>query len=99
MADSSYTRAMFGSLQAAEADYQAIYTQLLTTINDLDSKLQSELSQWDGSARAAYGVAKSQWDQAMANMQMVLKNLQGVASEASARYPAVEAQNATLWNG
>jgi hypothetical protein len=33
----------------------------------------------------------------MANMSTVLMSLQGVAAEASARYPAVEAQNASLW--
>jgi 6 kDa early secretory antigenic target len=98
MADSSYTRAMFGSLSAGEQDYQLIYSQLVETISQLDSKLQSELSLWIGEAQQAYHVAKAQWDAAMANMQAVLKNLQQVANEASVRYPSVEAQNASLWS-
>jgi 6 kDa early secretory antigenic target len=97
MADSSYTRAMYNSLSAGEQDYQLIYSQLMETINQLDSQLRSELSLWVGQAQAAYTVAKGQWDAAMADMQAVLKNLQGVASEASLRYPEVEAQNASLW--
>jgi WXG100 family type VII secretion target len=89
--------AQFGALQAGEENYKAIYTQLVDTINQLDSQLRSHLSQWEGSAQQAYYVAKSQWDQAMANMQQVLISLQGVAAEANVRYPTVESQNASLW--
>jgi WXG100 family type VII secretion target len=99
MSESDYTLAMFGSLQAGEESYQQIYSQLVETISRLDSQLRGELSQWAGPAQQAYYVAKAQWDAAMANMQAVLKNLQGVAAEASTRYPTVEAQNSALWNG
>jgi WXG100 family type VII secretion target len=97
MAGSDYTMAQFGGLQAGEENYKAVYTQLVSRVETLDSQLRSQLSQWVGSAQQAYYVAKGQWDQAMADMQSVLVNLQGVAAEASQRYPAVEAQNSALW--
>lgn len=98
MADSDYTMAQFGGLQAGEENYKTVYTQLLSRVETLDSQLRSQLAQWNGTAQQAYYVAKGQWDAAMANMQSVLVNLQGVAAEASQRYPAVEAQNASLWH-
>jgi 6 kDa early secretory antigenic target len=97
MADSDYTMAQFGGLQAGEENYKAIYTQLVSRVETLDNQLRSQLSQWVGSAQEAYYVAKSQWDAAMADMQGVLTSLQGVAAEASQRYPMVEAQNSALW--
>ncbi|HEX4061151.1 MAG TPA: WXG100 family type VII secretion target [Streptosporangiaceae bacterium] len=97
MADSDYTMAQFGALQAGEENFKAIYSQVLQTVETLDNQLRSQLAEWNGSAQQAYYAAKSQWDAAMANMQGVLLNLQGVASEASQRYPMVEAQNSALW--
>jgi early secretory antigenic target protein ESAT-6 len=97
MAGSDYTMAQFGGLQAGEENYKAIYTQLQSRMESLDSQLRSQLSQWEGSAQQAYYTAKTQWDAAMANMQSVLASLQSVAAEASQRYPAVEAQNSALW--
>lgn len=96
---SEYTRAVFGSLQSGEADFQSIYSQLENTVSTLDGQLKSSLSEWDGQAQQAYYAAKAQWDAAMANMASVLSNLRGVVSEASVNYPATENSNAALWAG
>jgi 6 kDa early secretory antigenic target len=98
MAGSDYTRANFSSLSQGEANFQQIYNQLVQTIDTLDGQLRSNLATWDGSAQQAYYAAKAKWDAAMANMQMVLKNLQGVAQQASVNYPATEAANTRLWS-
>jgi 6 kDa early secretory antigenic target len=98
MAGSDYTRAVFSSLSSGEENFQAIYSQLRTTIDTLDSQLQTNLAEWEGSARSAYYAAKAKWDAAMADMQSVLMNLQRVASEASSSYPATEAANTQLWS-
>jgi 6 kDa early secretory antigenic target len=97
MADSDYTLANFGSLAAGEADYQQVYSSLVSTIDNLDGQLRAQLSEWEGSARQAYYVAKGQWDQAMAAMQITLQNLQKVAAQANVDYPATEASNTQLW--
>ena len=96
---SEYTRAVFGSLQAGEADYASIYSQLQSTISTLDAQLRSNLSMWDGQAQQAYYAAKAKWDAAMANMQVVLNNLRAVIGEANVNYTSTEAANASLWNG
>jgi WXG100 family type VII secretion target len=96
---SEYTRAVFGSLQAGEADYASIYSQLQSTISTLDAQLRSNLSAWDGEAQQAYYVAKSKWDAAMANMAAVLNNLRAVIGEANVNYSTTEAANASLWGG
>jgi early secretory antigenic target protein ESAT-6 len=96
---SEYTRAVFGSLQAGEADYASIYSQLQSTISTLDGQLRSGLNMWDGQAQQAYYVAKAQWDAAMANMAAVLNNLRAVIGEANVNYSSTEAANAALWHG
>ena len=96
---SEYTRAVFGSLQAGEADYASIYSQLQSTISTLDGQLRSSLNMWDGQAQQAYYVAKAQWDAAMANMAAVLNNLRAVIGEANVNYSTTEAANASLWGG
>jgi ESAT-6 family protein len=96
---SEYTRAVFGSLQAGEADFASIYSQLQSTISTLDAQLRSSLSQWDGEAQQAYYAAKAKWDAAMANMAIVLNNLRGVIGEAHVNYSSTEAANASLWSG
>jgi WXG100 family type VII secretion target len=97
MAGSDYTKAMFGSLAAGEADYQRVYTQVVSTIDTLNGQLRGSLAEWTGSAQAAYHTAQAEWNAAMANMQVILKNLQGVAQEASVTYPQTEAANTALW--
>jgi 6 kDa early secretory antigenic target len=96
---SEYTRAVFGSLQAGEADYASIYSQLQSTISTLDGQLRSSLNMWDGEAQQAYYVAKAKWDAAMANMAAVLNNLRAVIGEANVNYSTTEAANAALWQG
>jgi WXG100 family type VII secretion target len=97
MPGSDYTKAMFASLSAGEQDYMRVYTQVVSTIDTLNGQLRGSLSEWAGSAQAAYHQAQAQWNAAMADMQMVLKNLQGVASQAASAYPTTEASNAALW--
>ncbi len=94
---SEYTRAVFGSLQAGEADFASIYSQLQSTINTLDAQLRSSLSQWDGAAQQAYYAAKAKWDAAMTDMAAVLGNLRTVIGEANVTYSSTETANAQLW--
>jgi 6 kDa early secretory antigenic target len=96
---SEYTRAVFGSLQAGEADFASIFSQLQSTISTLDAQLRASLAQWDGQAQEAYYVAKARWDAAMANMAAVLNNLRAVVGEANVNYTSTEASNAALWGG
>jgi len=94
---SDYTRAVFGSLAAGEADFARIYAQVQQTTQTLESQLNSTLAQWDGQAKEAYAVARAKWQAAEANMAAVLNNLRAVAGEANVNYQATEAANASLF--
>lgn len=92
-----YTKAMFGQLEQGQADFASIYSQLTSTVNDLDSRLRSNLAEWDGQAQQAYYAAKAQWDAAMADMGNVLNQLGAVIGVANENYTHAEAANSALW--
>jgi 6 kDa early secretory antigenic target len=96
---SEYTRAVFGSLQAGEADFARAHAQLQSTIATLEAQLRASLSQPDGDAQQAFCAAKARWDAAMVNLVSVLSNLRGVIGEAQVNYSSTEAANAALWSG
>lgn len=94
---SDYTRAVFGGLQQGQADFAGIYSQLTSTVQDLDSRLRANLGEWDGQAQQAYYAAKAQWDAAMADMGNVLNQLGAVIGVANENYTHAEAANSALW--
>jgi early secretory antigenic target protein ESAT-6 len=98
MTTGDYTRAVFGSLSQGESDFARIYAQVTETTQTLESRLNTQLSAWDGQAKDAYAVAKAKWQAAEANMAAVLNNLRAVAGEANAGYQATEASNAALFS-
>ena len=96
---SGYTLANFGTLQQGQADFQQTYNNVVTEVQTLESQLQTNLSQWVGSAQQAYYEAQSQWNAAMANMQQVLQQLGTVIGTANDNYQSAEQTNANLWAG
>lgn len=97
MADSSFTRVMFGSLQAGEADFARAYAQLTETISTLESQLNTNLALWNGQARSAYTQAQAVWHNAEANMAAVMQHLGAVIGTANENYMATERANASAW--
>jgi 6 kDa early secretory antigenic target len=95
---SEYIRVQFSSLEQGEADFKQTYTTLVNEVSTLETQLQSNLSEWVGSAQQAYHEAQAQWNAAMADMQQVLSQLGLVIGAASANYQATEAANANLWS-
>jgi early secretory antigenic target protein ESAT-6 len=94
---SEYTLANFGALQQGQSDFQQTYNNVVTEVQTLESQLQTNLSQWVGSAQQAYHEAQSQWNAAMANMQQVLQQLGTVIGTANDNYQTAEQTNANLW--
>ena len=74
-----------------------MYNALKGTLDELDCKLKGSLSQWEGSAQAAYHTAKAQWDAAAQHMAMVMNKLGGVIGTAHENYSGVEKANASMW--
>ena len=94
---SDYTRANFGQLQTSQADFLQVWQKLENTLNELESDLQSSLSQWEGAAQGAYLVAKQQWEQAAQHMAQVLNSLGGVIGDAHQNYSGAERTNQGIW--
>jgi early secretory antigenic target protein ESAT-6 len=95
---SEYTRVMFSSMEQGEADFRQTYSSLVDEVQNLESQLQANLSEWIGSAQQAYHDAQAQWNAAMANMQQVLSQLGTVVGTANSNYQSAESANTGLWS-
>ena len=95
----SYTRADFGAMQQAQADFTLAYRALVDELDDLEKALELHLSQWEGGAQSTYWDAKRQWDAAAAHIGRVLNQLGVVIGEAYSNYSAAERANRNIWAG
>lgn len=93
----SYTKANFGTMQQAQADFSLAYRALTDELHDLESQLERHLSQWEGDAQGAYWEAKRTWDAAAAHMGQVLSQLGVVIGEAHSNYSSAERRNQGIW--
>ncbi|TDD83281.1 WXG100 family type VII secretion target [Actinomadura rubrisoli] len=93
----SYTKANFGTMQQAQADFTLAYRALVDELDDLEKELEKHLAQWEGSAQGAYWEAKAQWDAAAAHIGKVLNQLGVVIGEAHSNYSAAERRNQGIW--
>lgn len=98
-ADSSYMNIKFETLQQAQDDLGMAFASIQATIENLESDLQSNLSQWSGSAQGAYTGVKLQWDNAVAHMASVLQKAHVHLGNAAEMYQMVENQNISIWHG
>lgn len=93
-----YTSVHFGALEDGRADFAGVYSAVEARISSLNAQLRTHLSQWTGSAQAAYHEAESQWNAAMADMQNVLNSLGTVIGTANENYTTAENTNAKMWS-
>ena len=95
----SYTKANFGAMQQAQADFTLAYRALVDELDDLEKNLEQNLSQWEGGAQSAYWDAKRQWDAAAAHIGQVLNQLGVVIGDAHSNYSGAERANQNIWAG
>lgn len=95
----SYTRANFGQMQQAQADFTLAYRALVDELDDLEKVLENSLSQWEGGAQTAYWEAKRQWDSAAAHIGQILNQLGVTIGEAHSNYSGAERANLNIWSG
>ena len=92
-----FTLAQFGTMQAGEENFLAVYNTLTGTLETLQRELQGSLAEWTGSAQAAYQTARAQWDAAAAHMASVLNQLGNVIGTANENYQEAERNLSALW--
>ncbi|WP_165966620.1 WXG100 family type VII secretion target [Actinomadura sp. 7K507] len=95
----SYTKANFGQMQQAQADFTLAYRALVDELDDLEKVLENSLSQWEGGARSAYWDAKRQWDTAAAQIGQILSQLGVTIGDAHSNYSGAERANLNTWSG
>lgn len=93
-----YTRVVFSAMEQGEADFKQTYSSLVNEVSTLETQLQGNLAEWNGSAQQAYHEAQAQWNAAMADMQQVLSQLGVVIGAANTNYQAAETANTGLWS-
>ncbi len=92
-----FTKANFGTLSQGASEFASTYSQLVSTVDAMDSKLRTSLNTWTGSAQAAYYECKALWDAAMADMAVVVQQLGQVIDVANHNFQAAENANTGLW--
>jgi WXG100 family type VII secretion target len=92
-----YTAVSFGGMAAGEADFASTYQALSSTLQTLESQLQSSLSLWSGSAQQAYYAEKAKWNAAATDMAAVVQNLSKVIGMANQNYQVTENVNRSMW--
>lgn len=93
----SYTRADFGGLTQGEAQFTQAARALMDELNDLEGKLRTKLTQWEGSAQQAYWTYQQRWDAAAKDMQHVVQQLGLAIRDAHDNYQAAERTNSGIW--
>jgi WXG100 family type VII secretion target len=93
-----YTKAVFGTLEAGASEFASTYSQVVSTVDTLDSELRSSLSQWSGSAQAAYYECKAKWDAAIGDMATVIQALGNVVTVANENFQSAESTNTAMWD-
>ena len=87
--------ALDNTSQRLTSDVKAIQTVL----DDLDTQIQKLIANWEGSAQTAYQQAKSQWTQAMTNMNTTLSSISSLLSETNDTFRAIDAKGAQSFEG
>jgi early secretory antigenic target protein ESAT-6 len=97
MAGGDYTAVNFGAMAQGEADFASTYQSLNSTLQTLESQLQSSLNQWTGAAQTAYYAEKAKWDAAAQDMAMVVQSLGKAVGTANQNYEVTEKTNSAMW--
>ena len=87
----------FGSISTAESDTRAIAGQIDATLDDLKAYLAPMVSTWSGSAATEYNALQSQWDQAAAELNTILRTIADALGVANENYGNVERANRDIW--
>jgi len=95
--DGEYTAVQFGAMSTAEADFASVSQAVNSTLQSLDSELNSSLTLWTGSAQQAYHVLKAKWDAAAYDMATVVGTLGQVVGVANQNYTQAESVNTSMW--
>jgi WXG100 family type VII secretion target len=85
-------------MEQGQADFQRTYASLADVIDQLESQLAANLSEWTGAAQQAFYEAHLTWNAAMANMQSALGQIGSSIGVASENYQSAEQTIVSRWS-
>ena len=88
-----------GGMEIGAADLANGVKQIEDRMNRLEDDLKELKGAWTGSAKEAYQVAKTQWDQAINEMKDLLAKTSVAVSTANQDYRSADQRGAALFGG
>ena len=95
----SEIRINHASLQQAAADIRATMNQIETRLENLEKELAPLRSDWNGGQKDAYHQSKAKWDNAINEMNLLLRDTQRAVEESSAEFSRADARGAAKFGG
>lgn len=96
-AGNDFTHVEFAAMEQGQADFQRTYGALAGVIDELESQLATNLSEWTGAAQQAFYEAHMTWNAAMANMQSALGQIGQSIGVANENYQSAERAIIARW--
>jgi early secretory antigenic target protein ESAT-6 len=87
----------FESLSSGQDSIKGVYTQLTSTLDQLESDLAPMVASWSGSAQESYLQCKKQWEEAAAGLATVLNQIGQSVGTANDNYMAAERAAKNNW--
>ncbi|MEV5704631.1 WXG100 family type VII secretion target [Actinoallomurus sp. NPDC052274] len=92
------TSAQLGVLSSSAENFAIVAGTIRKELDELQTQLQSKLTEWEGDAQQAYWKYKAQWDAAAADMQAVVQRLGLAIGTAHDNYVQAEKYGVNLFD-
>ncbi len=90
-------RYSFGAIAAGSEDIRATSANIQSLLGDLRSRIQPMTATWEGDSAVAYEAAQREWDEAAADLNMILETIARTVSESNDRMSDINRQAAASW--
>lgn len=87
-----------GRLDAGAQDVMTAAKDIQSRLDQLEGDLKPLATDWTGSAREAYVQAKARWDQAIADMILLLQDTGASVDSSNAEYMAADKRGANRFS-
>lgn len=87
----------FGAIQAAAGDINATSGRINGLLDDLKSQLQPMVATWEGDSASAYAAAQAKWDNAAAELNIILSTISRTVQQGNDRMSDVNRMAAASW--
>lgn len=87
-----------GAMQQGIGALSTAHRGLVSTLETLKGQLSTNLSEWDGAARAAYSEVQAEWDQSANKMGEIIGKMTSVLGQISEGYDTNERGVQSRWN-